>query len=860
MPALIRLLIAVGPKLISGAGRGITKIFSGIGKLFRRRGGSKGGKDPKLPKNTKQARAGRNNRLRRWGRRIGRWLRNLFRNNVEDVQETPKVIETQETPKVKEEEEEEEKQEKQGYIKRKFFYKEEKFSENKLFNRVLNDYNRKNELKNFKLKEIDERIDFIFNKVLEERKKSRDRGLLDTAKDKKGYIDDLPLPEEEPPFSIWDLLRFLLRFKLRLKARWRRFKYKVKRFFRNIKNKIKRVRRIIKQKIEEARKRREAERKRKEEERKRKVDSEKNKTNNRSNKTNTNTKGKQYTPSDREVHKNIKDPPKSQTTSSSSKTKPTKYPDLEEALQEPKKAEIETEKRIKQLQKEYDDGMRNANKEIARLRKEYDATSAWRVDKLGWIKTQIGAQHVIKEGLDKITKAQILWEKGKGLYELANSFKDAMVKKVKNMKEQVKIMFPKMFAVAAAGAKAMAPIVKRIPLIGSVLYAVISVFNIAHAKNGWEVRRSLGEGIGGAVGGIVGGVLGSFLPLIGNLIFGIIGSLIGEAIGRTAVQFGLEPLDFLPFENYDSSLDEKKQMVKDGYDYSKRELQDWSKRYVEPLVNEAYRSGKYLDTSERKNSLTTNIKKASASVVNAVGLGNEETQMGGGGNTDYSFGGDVNPEAIEGSVIRVTRTRMGVDWQGRGFTHGTMQAIDGTGKVLFEATTTEHPFEGTASGANLRIPPGTYNMYWGNGSKHPDRPVLFNDKVSASRAVMIHKGNSVAWTAGCVVISRGDTWKGLVGQTGDKAAMEKAGEDLMVVAKKLSGQDPSKKYPGVKLGIKVQIFNNIPEADITAAKKAAASEKYHISCKKTVNKTTVNNTTVIHRNPPAQNRQPKNKT
>ncbi|KAF2081879.1 DUF5675 family protein [Flavobacterium sharifuzzamanii] len=64
------------------------------------------------------------------------------------------------------------------------------------------------------------------------------------------------------------------------------------------------------------------------------------------------------------------------------------------------------------------------------------------------------------------------------------------------------------------------------------------------------------------------------------------------------------------------------------------------------------------------------------------------------------------------------------------------------------------------SGKEQRIPIGTYNLVWHNGSKFENVLKLYNKDVSIDRAILIHSGNSAEDTKGCLLpgSSRSTDW------------------------------------------------------------------------------------------------------
>ncbi|EKT3967235.1 hypothetical protein NTJ12_002320 [Flavobacterium psychrophilum] len=57
----------------------------------------------------------------------------------------------------------------------------------------------------------------------------------------------------------------------------------------------------------------------------------------------------------------------------------------------------------------------------------------------------------------------------------------------------------------------------------------------------------------------------------------------------------------------------------------------------------------------------------------------------------------------------------------------------------------------TVSGNQQRVPVGTYNLKWHNGTKQKGVLKLYNAVVSESRAILIHSGNDASDTEGCLL-------------------------------------------------------------------------------------------------------------
>ena len=56
-------------------------------------------------------------------------------------------------------------------------------------------------------------------------------------------------------------------------------------------------------------------------------------------------------------------------------------------------------------------------------------------------------------------------------------------------------------------------------------------------------------------------------------------------------------------------------------------------------------------------------------------------------------------------------------------------------------------------GKDRRIPPGTYDMVWHNGSHFKHVLKLYNADVPLERAILIHGGNSGKDTEGCMLLA-----------------------------------------------------------------------------------------------------------
>ncbi len=98
---------------------------------------------------------------------------------------------------------------------------------------------------------------------------------------------------------------------------------------------------------------------------------------------------------------------------------------------------------------------------------------------------------------------------------------------------------------------------------------------------------------------------------------------------------------------------------------------------------------------------------------------------------------------------------------------GKLELIDDKGKKLFECFTLENKEEGLEANKDLRIPPDTYKLKRHSPSsfenilreltkrKNEKMICVYNDKVAAKRAILIHWGNTDKHTAGCILLGSG---------------------------------------------------------------------------------------------------------
>ncbi|HEC3364952.1 DUF5675 family protein [Campylobacter jejuni] len=95
---------------------------------------------------------------------------------------------------------------------------------------------------------------------------------------------------------------------------------------------------------------------------------------------------------------------------------------------------------------------------------------------------------------------------------------------------------------------------------------------------------------------------------------------------------------------------------------------------------------------------------------------------------------------------------------------GKFKVLDDKEKILFECFSLEEDKEGLESGKDLRIPEGNYNLKRHSPSrfentlrsitkKDDDTMInVYNDEVPASRAILIHWGNTDKDTKGCILL------------------------------------------------------------------------------------------------------------
>ncbi|EQA6930631.1 DUF5675 family protein [Campylobacter jejuni] len=95
---------------------------------------------------------------------------------------------------------------------------------------------------------------------------------------------------------------------------------------------------------------------------------------------------------------------------------------------------------------------------------------------------------------------------------------------------------------------------------------------------------------------------------------------------------------------------------------------------------------------------------------------------------------------------------------------GKFNVLDDEEKILFECFSLEEDKEGLESGKDLRISDGVYNLKRHSPSRFENtlRSItkkdddiminVYNDEVPASRAILIHWGNTDKDTQGCILL------------------------------------------------------------------------------------------------------------
>lgn len=490
--------------------------------------------------------------------------------------------------------------------------------------------------------------------------------------------------------------------------------------------------------------------------------------------------------------------------------------EMGDILQQAKNKDIEFEKiqneKIEQNIKKYN----SIQNEITNLNNRYEKAGFFEKGKIlaeiAYEKTKLAAMKATDFVVDKAKQASHILDMGK-------SFISSVSSKISSLKTKIPeyiVEFYKSINVMGKGASA---VLKKIPLIGSILSVVFGMIDLAQAKTNKDVRMIFGGALGSSIGGIIGFAVGSVLTPIVGAIVSIITAFIGEWVGKQLSFYGIEPMDFIPFDCYDLPLEAKMEILQENM----KDFEIPSIFYDKDKFDKALKYGIGLETQE--TGMLHKIAKSANTTVETIA----NVDIDGDGNVNNVLkqtepsneNVSINPDAVDGAVIQVNRTMKGKDFKGRDFVGGTISIIDSDKRILYSAATIERGEEGLASGKNLRIPPGTYNLVWHYGSKHSDVPKVYNDKIPQSRAILLHKGWSVSWTAGCVVFAKPE--KPEIGKN-SQATFASDERKFVSVLKQFLYNDTSVKPKG-EIPLKLQIFNNFEAEDLNQKKVRNVEEK-----------------------------------
>lgn len=101
--------------------------------------------------------------------------------------------------------------------------------------------------------------------------------------------------------------------------------------------------------------------------------------------------------------------------------------------------------------------------------------------------------------------------------------------------------------------------------------------------------------------------------------------------------------------------------------------------------------------------------------------------------------------------IVITRDRLNING-----CFGVLELFDYDGELLFECYTLERLKEGLESNKNLRIPPDKYNTLWHKSPRFKRFLLnLYSEKVPVTRRILIHVGNYLKNTNGCILVGLG---------------------------------------------------------------------------------------------------------
>ena len=238
---------------------------------------------------------------------------------------------------------------------------------------------------------------------------------------------------------------------------------------------------------------------------------------------------------------------------------------------------LETEKKLKDAEQKLRDARKNASwYKKAQFWAEEKAIAGYRnsLKTFNWLS-------------DKTARAKEVLKRG---YDLTTSFTNKIIDAKNKAPKIINEFFSKIKKVGLKSLNIAKPLLKRIPLIGQVLITALTLFDLAQAKSNMEVRNIIGRGIGGIIGAIIGGLGMVAGPIVGFLTTMIM-SFVGEWIGEQLSYFGIEPIDLIPFDKYNASIEEKIEILRETLQRTKIPGLFFNKTIFE----EALRSGKYLD-------------------------------------------------------------------------------------------------------------------------------------------------------------------------------------------------------------------------------------------------------------------------
>ena len=259
-----------------------------------------------------------------------------------------------------------------------------------------------------------------------------------------------------------------------------------------------------------------------------------------------------------------------------------------EDLEKAKKIELDAENEFNRKENEaklQEQKLKDAEENLRKARKNakwYQKVALYAEEKA--IATLRHSMSVYNWLSDKAARAKAIFDKG---ISLTKSFTD----KISKVKSEAPKLIGEFFSkISKAGLNAAKPILKRIPLIGQIFLAVLTILDLSKARSNIEVRNILGRGIGGIVGALIGGLGMALGPIVGFITTMLV-AFIGEWIGTQLSYFGVRPIDFIPFEKYDSPVEEKIGILKEGLETNPVP----SLFYNKEIFDEALQQGKHLE-------------------------------------------------------------------------------------------------------------------------------------------------------------------------------------------------------------------------------------------------------------------------